>query len=238
MFAHYRTKAFIVKKAEEGEADRVFTVFSENFGKLELLAKAERKIASKLRCGLEMFNLSEIEFIQGKKRKTITDAILIDNFKEIKKDLKKTKAAYRTAEAVDELINGQEEDKAIWLLLKEFFEDLKSASLPFLAHYCFIWNFLSVLGFSPQLYNCCFCQKRLSPEALYFSAEAGGLVCCDCKSKLEEKEKVDAETIKIIRIFLKGDRGILRRLKVGEKDLRELKEISDIYFLKVLDGTR
>jgi len=80
MFTHYRTEGFILKKIDRGEADRIFTVYTRDFGKLDLLAKAERKIKSKLRGGLELFYLSDIEFIQGKTHKTLTDTILVENF--------------------------------------------------------------------------------------------------------------------------------------------------------------
>ena len=89
MFIHYRTQGFILKKIDRGEVDRIFTIYTKDFGKLELLAKAERKIQSKLRGGLELFYLSEIEFIQGKAHKTLTDAILIDNFKNLRGNLKR-----------------------------------------------------------------------------------------------------------------------------------------------------
>ena len=65
MFTHYRTKGIILQKTDRGETDRLFTFYTKDFGKLDLLARAERKITSKLRGGLELFYLSEVEFIQG-----------------------------------------------------------------------------------------------------------------------------------------------------------------------------
>jgi hypothetical protein len=65
MATHYRTQGIILKTQDVGEADRVFTVFTKQFGKLRLRAVSERKITSKLRGGLELFYLSDIEFIQG-----------------------------------------------------------------------------------------------------------------------------------------------------------------------------
>jgi len=47
MFLKYRTQGLIFKKEERGEADQLFTVFTRDFGKLEVLGKAIRKISSK-----------------------------------------------------------------------------------------------------------------------------------------------------------------------------------------------
>jgi len=124
MFTHYRTQGFILKKVDNGEADRLFTVYTKDFGKLELLARAVRKIKSKLRAGLELFYLSEIEFIQGKTHKTLTDAILINNFKNLRKDLTRLTIAYKISEVFDRLVRGQESDKKLWQLLNETFTKL------------------------------------------------------------------------------------------------------------------
>ncbi|KPJ55867.1 hypothetical protein AMJ49_06190, partial [Parcubacteria bacterium DG_74_2] len=67
-----------MKKIDQGEWDRIFIIYTRDFGKLKVLARAERKIKSKLRAGLELFYLSEIEFIQGKNYKTLTNAVLIE----------------------------------------------------------------------------------------------------------------------------------------------------------------
>ncbi|MBU4204806.1 recombination protein O N-terminal domain-containing protein [Patescibacteria group bacterium] len=73
MALHYRTIGFVLKKNDIGEADRIFTVFTLDFGKVKISGKAIRKIASKLKGGIDVISLSEIEFIQGKAYKTLTD---------------------------------------------------------------------------------------------------------------------------------------------------------------------
>ena len=147
MFTYYRAQGFILKKEDRGEADRIFTIYTKDFGKLELLAKAVRKIKSKLRVGLELFYLSEIEFIQGRAQKTLTDAVLINNFKNLRRDSEKLAIAYQVSEVLDGLVKGQEPDEKIWNLLKETFERLNDCSLSNIScsmiYYYFLWNFLS-----------------------------------------------------------------------------------------------
>jgi len=165
MAIHYRTKGFILKKADSGEADRIFTVFTKEFGKLKILAKAIRKIGSKLRGGMEVFYLTDIEFIQGKTYKTLTDALLIDNFQNLRKDLKRLKIAQDISEMTDGLIRGEEKDEKVWNLLKTVFRELDKISLSikecWLIYYYFLWNFLSILGYKPQLNFCSICQRKL-----------------------------------------------------------------------------
>ena len=155
MFLNYRTQGFILKKVDRGEADQLFTIFTKDFGKLEVLGKAIRKISSKLRSGAEIFYLSEIEFIQAKAHKTLTDAIAIDKFGNVRNDLKKLKISHQIAEIFDGLVKGQEKDENLWNLLNETFQKLNSLSFVpcrlSLIFYYFFWNLISILGYEPQL---------------------------------------------------------------------------------------
>lgn len=259
MFVHYRTRGFILNKVDIGEYDRIFTIFTEDFGRLELLAKAERKIKSKLRASLEIFYLSEIEFIQGKTYKTLTDAVLINNFKNLRKGLKRLAIAHKISETLNAFVNNQEPDEKIWRLLSDSFEKLNNwrikNSLKIIFYY-FLWNFLSALGYQPELHNCGLCQKKLTSEnvylakdnlifaekqkkqaseMVYFSAKNGGLVCDRCAKSIKSPEQVDADAIKIIRIVLKKDWAILKKIKFKEENLISLKMISDYYTLETLE---
>ena len=155
MALHYRTQGIILRKRDMGEADRVFVVFTKDFGKLTLRAVSERKITSKLRGGLELFNLSELEFIQGKTHKTITDAALVNSYPCMRKSLERVRAMARFAEVADELLRGQERDDKIWNLFTEslFILDkpaLREREIDVLAYY-FLWKLLSLAGYSPLL---------------------------------------------------------------------------------------
>jgi len=249
MFQHYRSQGFILKKTDQGEADRIFTIYTKDFGRLEILAKAERKIKSKLKGGLELFYLSEIEFIQGKTHKTLTDAILIENFPILRKDLERLFIAYRISEVLDNLIKGQEVDEEIWKLLNEIFIKLNNLKIENeklkIIYYYFLWNLLSISGYQPELYNCSLCQKKLLPEKLYFNLREGGIICQSCFKKLKSGKETTIhpphppthfvsgplypETVKILRIILKKNWPLLFKLKIEEKYLKGLASVSKNY---------
>ncbi|MFH1451054.1 MAG: DNA repair protein RecO [bacterium] len=237
MFTHYRSKGIILKEQERGEADRLLTIYTEEFGKIDVSARAIRKINSKLRSGTGTLCHSEIEFIEGKSYKTLTDAILIDDFSAIKGDLRKLKIAYRIAEISDSLLKKQEKEEKVWELLTESFQRLAQGSfvvsyLPVLYYYYF-WNFVSLLGYQPELYSCASCRKALAPSRLYFSFFYGGTVCPNCFKK-EGVIATHSSTIKILRIILKKDWEMLLRLKIGLAHKQELQKISENFLSVVL----
>lgn len=240
MFIHYRTKGIVLGKEDRGESNQMFFVYTQDFGKLKILGKAIRKLSSKLRAGIELFYFTELEFIQGKTQKTLTDAALIDNFKNLKKSLKKTAAAKAISIILEKTVKESEKDEKIWNLLSEAFELLNSvkpeSSFTGIIQYYFLWNLLSSLGYKPELYCCVKCLKKLSPENIFFDSAQGGLICQDCQKKIESAKSIDADSVKLIRLFLKSDLEVLKKIKV--KDLRIISEVSNNYFSQILESTK
>lgn len=236
MAIHYRSQGIIFQKKDVGEADRLFSIYTRDFGRLDLLARAERKIKSKLRGGLELFYLSEVEFIQGKTYKTLTDTILIDSYQGLRKSLEKLAEAHKISNILDRLMKEEESDGNIWELVLEAFGSLDSWREDKenwkLVYYYLLWNLLSFLGYQPELYQCPECQKKISSGKIFFSLGKGGLICEQCRG--ESAKEIKANTLKIIRLFLEKDIKTIKRLKFEEEDLDSLKRVSRHYLSGIL----
>ncbi len=227
------TQGFIFKRIDTREADQIFSVFTKNSGKIEVLGKGIRKAESKLRSNIDIFSLRELEFIQGKAYKTLTDVHLLNGFSNIKKNFEKAKVAYKISETLDSLIIGQEKDEEVYNLLDETFNKLdKSKNLNSnvqLICYYFIWNLLSILGYKIDLYNCASCKEKLKPRDIYFNSQEGGLVDCDCSNENGRNGDIFPETVKILRIMLKKDWKLLPKIKFQESHLDNLRTVSENY---------
>lgn len=233
MTTRYRTKSFVFKKDDRHESDRKFAIFTKDFGRLEVVAKAIRKIKSKLRGGIDIFSLCEIEFIQGKSYKTLTDAVKIEKFNNITQDIEKFKIACQISEVLDNFIKGQEKDENIWNLIIETFERLNNSNLKIdklkIIYYYFLWNFYSLLGYQPEVQKCIACQGKLNPYAIYFSNKEGGVICGSCAKQDNGPQKINSDIAKILRLIFKKDWQILSRLKIENSSLQLLKKISNNY---------
>jgi DNA repair protein RecO (recombination protein O) len=233
MAQSYRTKGFIFKKEDRQEADRVFSIFTEDFGRVEISAKAIRKIASKLKGGIEIFSLSEIEFIQGKNKKTLTDAIFLERFNRIAQSPEKMETAYQVSDLIDHFVRGQVPDEKIWKVMVKFFQAFNGQSVlpnkPSFWYYYFFWNFVSAAGFMPELSRCVTCSQSLHPEHLYFSNKEGGVMCQSCAQSHRQAKNINADVVKMIRLFLKNEWDTVSKLKAQASSNALLKSISDTY---------
>ncbi len=238
MHQRYRTKGIFLKKKNQGEADQLFTIFTEQFGKIDVLAKAVRKITSKLRSGADVFYFSEIEFIQGKRFKTLTDALMIDKFSNIRQSSRYLATAAAVAELADSFITKDEKDAKIWQLLLDAFQrvnlvqPLNYPTTQALFYY-FLWNFLAILGYPPELHHCPLCEKKLLPETFFFVPQEGGVVCWRCFSSNGLKNglwsNICVDTVKVLRVYLKDGWDLSGKLKIREDTQRNLLEISNNY---------
>src|SRR3989344_5985082 len=167
MALHYKTEALVFRKEERLESDRVFSVFSKDFGRIEIIGKAIRKMSAKLRGNIEIFYLSEVEFIQGQSRKTLTDATVIHYFNESSKNPDKLLLSIALAKVIDHFTRDEQEDLPTFEFITDAFKTLEDevtlSSHYFLFYYYFLWNFLSLMGYKPSLLHCASCNQKLNP---------------------------------------------------------------------------
>lgn len=77
----YTTKAFILREYEQGESDKVYKVFTEEFGLLFILAKGVRKLESKLRFHLKPGKAVLVTLVKGRDvwRLTGVESVTVDS---------------------------------------------------------------------------------------------------------------------------------------------------------------
>jgi DNA repair protein RecO (recombination protein O) len=232
MAVQYRTQGFVFKRRDLGEADRVFSLFTRDFGRIEVTGKAIRKIVSKLRSGIEMFSLSEVEFVQGKTAKTLTDAIALKRFGKIVTNPEKIAFALEISEVIECFVKGQELDEAIWETILDAFSTLNEADTKnvSMAYFYFLWNFLDVLGYKPEISSCAICGQKLHPYALYFSNREGGIICNTCLKKDVHAKKINSDIVKVLRLFFQKEWATVSKLKMEKNSQKLLGQVSKNYY--------
>ncbi|MBI4058726.1 DNA repair protein RecO [Candidatus Microgenomates bacterium] len=120
----YKLEAIILARRNIGEADRLLTIFSEQQGKLRVIAKGVRRPTSRKRGSVELFNQVSIFLARGKTFNIITEVEVKNNFNEWRKDLAKVGIAYHLAEVVNKLTREEQEQKKVYEILESAFNYL------------------------------------------------------------------------------------------------------------------
>ena len=146
-----KTEAIVLKTADLGEADRLLTIYSKEFGKIQVLAKGIKKLESKLRYNLEPLSYSLLILVEGKNFRIVKDAVLIDQFLSVRNDLEKIKIAYKIVDIINELIAGEEKDEDVWNLILETFMAIERDKIYLnLVVSEFQSSLLKLLGYDPK----------------------------------------------------------------------------------------
>jgi len=145
-----KTEAIVLKSADAGEVDRLLTIYSKELGKVRILAKGVKKIESKLRYSIEPFSYVQLILIEGRSFYILKDAVLIDQFLGVKRDLKKLVVAQKIREIIDQAIVGQEKDEDVWDLILRTFKKINQELIELSIVKEFFKNLIVFLGYDPQ----------------------------------------------------------------------------------------
>lgn len=146
----YSSEAVVLQRRSFSEADRILTVYSKHYGKVSLIAKGVRKPESRKRGALEVFSLFKFSASKGKNLDLVTEAELIDSFKEIRKNLKITSVAYFLVEVVNRLTREDEKNFELFSFLVDSLVELKESKSLRKLRENFIYQTLVILGFWPK----------------------------------------------------------------------------------------
>lgn len=125
---YFRAEGIIIKRKNYGEADRLITIFTRQFGKLQVKATGVRKITSRRSPHVELLNYTEVALYQGKHYPILVEAVTKNLFSDIKNDLTKVGFSYHLCELIDGLCPENEEHESVFQLLKSTLDRLSVAS--------------------------------------------------------------------------------------------------------------
>lgn len=99
-----KTKGLIINKQDIGEADRIITVFSEKFGKINMLLNGIRKSKRRDKNAADILTLSNFTFYRKGENYILSVIDSIDSFYELKKDIEKVQIVSYILSIVNEIV--------------------------------------------------------------------------------------------------------------------------------------
>jgi len=163
----FRTQGIILSRTDYGEAARILTFITPDRGKVTAIAKGVRKPKSKLAGGIELFSVSDISFIPGRRDiDTIVSTRLIKHYGHIVKDLDRTNIGYSFIKKLNTATEDAAES-AYFDLLNHAFQALDDDKIDLaLVEAWFNAQLLRLAGHTPNLRTDTGGQK-LQPGAKY-----------------------------------------------------------------------
>ncbi len=230
-----KTRGIVLRTHSFKESSLFCSIFTEKFGKLRLIAKGARRPKSKI-CGtLEPFTLSEVIFYKRESRDvyTLSDAVIIENFQNIRSSQLKFTACEAICELIDKTTVLEEPNRQLFLETIEFFERISMTDDKIAGYWSLLMLFklLKFAGLQPHLEDCVRCHSPIFDKSIInFSISAGGLVC-------EEHfdESVIKLDIKVIKTLINVEKNIFPS-DINSLVFPLLKNLLEVYIFYHLNG--
>ena len=150
----YKTEAIVLRQRKLGEAGKIVTLYTPNYGKLDAVAKGVRRPKSRLGGHLEVLTHTAVMLAQGRNLDTVTQAQTVESFAGLRADLHRLSRALYAAELVDRFSPEGAESYPVFQLLLATLRRLATArNVDTVVRYLEM-QLLGVAGFQPQLARC------------------------------------------------------------------------------------
>ena len=194
----YNTEGIILRRRNLGEADSIFTVFSDGEGKFDAIAKGVRKAKSRMRGHLEPLTRTRMLVARGRTLDVFAQAETVASYRLLREDLERGAAALYCAELVDRFTAERMEHPGLYRLILEVLDALEGGAPAHVVRY-FELQLLANMGYEVHLDTCAVCGSRLEPEDALLSPAAGGLVCYGCRAAAGAGRIISVRAIKVLR---------------------------------------
>lgn len=110
----YQTEGIILDRRNFGEAEKLYIVLTDKFGKITAIAQGVRNIKSKLKFSLEPLSLVKFALVATGESWRIVDAEKIKSFKSINNEQEKLLLFSRLVKLISRMLQGQEKNQNLW----------------------------------------------------------------------------------------------------------------------------
>lgn len=221
----YQADAVVLRRLQYGEADRILTLLTREYGKLGAIAKGARRSKARAGSSLDLFSHSQMMLARGRNLDVVAQVQRCGDSRHISGDLKRTAYASLVSEVVDKVLEERHPVDEIFDLVVVTLERLNQLERsPRADAAWFLMRLLDLLGYQPQLYGCASCSQGLPEAEAWFSPLLGGVLCENCGSHAQAGSPVSVNGLKVLRLMAAGDEILYDRLRLTEVLLREIEQ--------------
>ncbi|MCS7172749.1 MAG: DNA repair protein RecO [Armatimonadetes bacterium] len=209
----YKVEGIVLGRRNLGEADRVLTLLTREYGKLAVKAKAVRRPSSRLAGRLEPFTHARFLLARGRTLDVVAQVEVITSFASLRADLLRTAWAAVCAELTDRMLQGLDPHPEVFETLLQAQEALAGGD-PEMATLWYALRLVRHLGYGPVLDRCARCGRSVQGNGAW-QILAGGLLCATCALQDPQAPGIRGETVGALRFLSRARPRELARLRLS-----------------------
>jgi DNA repair protein RecO (recombination protein O) len=197
------TQAIVTGYTDYKDNDRMLTLFSAERGRIDCKARNCRKPTSALLSCTQPFVFGDFELFSSNDRVTVNTCDVRETFYPLREDVDRFMTASVCTQLCNTVIKHESPDEQLFSLLYHVLSFLAySDSDPNDLLIAFLLHYLDHAGYRPSLTRCAVCRRDIRADAvLFYSAEAGGVVCAACPHGGKPVSKLALEAMRRILLL-------------------------------------
>lgn len=192
-------EGIVIRTMPYGESHKIVTLFTEEAGKMTVMARGAKKTRSKLAAVTQPFTYGAFLIQSGRGMGTLSQGEPIESMRFIRENLEATAYASYVVEIVDKLTEDGQQSTGIYELLREALQAINEEYDAEAIALFVEWKMLRVGGIHPILHACANCGA--TDGEFGFSFQQIGFLCHRCFHLDRFVIKLAPTHIKLIRTF-------------------------------------
>ena len=217
-------EGIILTSQDYGETSKIVNIITKEYGIVGAIAKGCKNIKSNLRSTTDKLTYGKFYLYYKKDKLSILSNVdIIDNFKNIKKDITKISYATYLLELTGQVIKHSLKLEIFDLLINSLIKINENYD-PLVIMNILELKYLDYLGVMPIL-DCC--SKCGSTSIKTLASDIGGFICSKCYTN---QKLVSDKTIKLIRMYYYVDIAKITKLEVSKQAKYEINNFLNEYY--------
>ncbi|MDP4218878.1 MAG: DNA repair protein RecO [Bacteroidota bacterium] len=196
------TEAIILRSRKQGDTSKIVSVYTRDYGLVDLIAKGAREMKSKFGSSLEPFNCAKVTFYkkEGKDLYLLSSAESAITLRNLQSDLEHIEAATKVVELLLRSQHHEESNVELYEHVKRtlaLMSEAKEAASVVPILYAYYLRYIHLAGFAMRFEN----DSALGGGDLYFDIESGEVIHLENSSGFhsERIHKITPEVLAVLK---------------------------------------
>ena len=219
-------EGIIINTKNYGDTSKILDILTKEYGIIGVIAKGCKSIKSNLRSVTDKLTYANFTlYFKKDKLSILSEASVINNFSNIKKDIEKISYASFLIDLTNQVYK-QCEDLELYDLLISGLIKINEKFNPLAITNIIELKYLNYLGVMPNLDGCTICGSK---RVITLSSDKGGYICSKCRT---DEPIVNEKVIKLVKMYTLLDINKISKLDLEKDIISEVNNFIDMYYDK------
>ncbi|MDD4079868.1 MAG: DNA repair protein RecO [Eubacteriales bacterium] len=202
--AYRSIQGIVLARTDYRENDRMITLLSPDFGRVDALCRGCRKPKSPLMTAGELFCMGEYVLYARGGRQIVTACTVIEAFYPLRLDYSRLSYGAMMLSAALKLAQPEEPAAYLYILLARSLKRLAYQDSPARQiGAAFLLHLAAIGGYKPRLNHCARCGRQIGEgEAGFLVPQEGGICCTACCAQEPIRHQISAPALHWLRQVL------------------------------------